>query len=248
MPAGIADFDAARSQPRVVLGDARRMAYKSLNDNVRLHALPGFLAATERLAGALVSIAIDKRAGHRFIEIPGAAPPGLSLWAARAFGRLTTVGHLAGLIIEGVRGQGQNLIWFTDEDEIAPNDAKHREASTVLGHLLSHYCTADMGHFRFGTTASDPGDLLIEDLAAVPDLAAGGLNAVLTELAPHPESSTVEALFVPPGGVPPKVSSIAGWLGTQSGTLSRVQVVIDEGPGGCAVRRFRVTTDLTGLR
>ena len=39
-----------------------------------------------------------------------------------------------------------------------------------------------MGHFRFATTASDMGGLLIEDLAAVPDLAAASFNEVLARL------------------------------------------------------------------
>ena len=93
--------------------------------------------------------------------------------------------------------------WFTDEDEIAPNQTKHAEATRFIGHLLNHYCTGNMGHFRFGTTASDFGDLLIEDLAAVPDLAAGGLGAILSRVGLPTNSRVPERLAIAADGIAP---------------------------------------------
>lgn len=226
------------------------MAYKSLNDNVRLMALPEFLAAADGVAGLLLSFAVDKAAAHRLGEPHrretafGEREP----WASRSFRKLTTIGHLAGILVQGLRNDGQNLLWITDEDEIAPNPAKHAEATRVLGHLLTGYCTGPMGHFRFGTTASDPGDLHIEDLAAVPDLAAGCLSDVLSFLSPHPRSHTVQRLYVPSdGGVARKTRRVAEWLGGPSSPLVKINIVVDEHDGLCSVRHFTVVTDFPKL-
>lgn len=248
---GLQGFDTARRRLREdSLGPERRMSYKALNDRVRMRCLHAYLTATDQLQGLLVSFALDKRATDRLSEgyRSDTAFGRLGPWAQRPFNKLTRVGHLAGILVEGVRHEGQNLIWITDEDEIAPNDLKHSEATKIFGHYLNSYCSGSMGHFRFGTTASDAGDLLIEDLAAVPDLAAGCLGEVLSLLAPHPESSSVERLFVPADSeVPGKVIDIAAWLGSPSGNLHKLNLIIDEGGGGCSIREFSVVTRLEEL-
>lgn len=250
-PVGLSRFVAERRRLRQgPLGAERRMAYKALGDKVRLRCLPAYLEVADLLSGLLINFCIDKNAAHRLGEEYRAetAFGNLAPWASRSFRKLTTIGHLAGIVVEGLRGDGQNLIWITDEDEIAPNPAKHAEATRILVHWLSCYCTGPMGHFRFGTTASDPGDLHIEDLASLPDLAAGCLNEILTYLYRHPESHSVERLFVPTdGGVPGKARNIAAWLAGQAGPLTKVNVVVDESGGLCAVRRFTVVTELRDL-
>ena len=245
-PVDLPVFDAERVQLRQAgLGVERRMAYKALNDNVRLRSLVGYLEAADRLAGVLISFAVDKRAAHRFNESykPKTAFGALGPWTAKPFGKLSRVAHLAAIVVEGLRADGQDLIWITDEDEIAPNPTKHAEATRLLAHILSSYCTGEMGHFRFGTTASDPGDLLIEDLAAIPDLAAGSLNEILSRVGLHPDSHAPERLFIAAEGIAPlKVRHIADWLSGSSSTLKKANVVVDEGSGGCWVRRFSVVT------
>jgi hypothetical protein len=248
---GLESFDAERRRLRECsLGSERRMSYKALNDRMRMRSLRTYLAAADQLQGLLVSFALDKRAINRLSEDykSDTAFGRLGPWAQRPFNKLTRVGHLASILIEGIRRDGQNLVWITDEDEIAPNDLKHSEATKILSHYLNYYCSGPMGHFRFGTTTSDTGDLLIEDLAAVPDLAAGGLGEVLSLLAPHPESSSVGRLYLPGGGdVPAKVTDIATWLGNPSGNLQKLSLVIDEGEGGCSIRDFGVVTRLEEL-
>jgi hypothetical protein len=250
-PSDLARFNAERVQLRwAALGVERRMSYKALNDNVRLRSLSGYLHAADRLPGVLISFAVDKRATYRFNETytPDTAFGALGAWAAKPFGKLSRVGHLAGIVIEGLRADGQNLIWISDEDEIAPNATKHAEATQVLAHLLNHYCTGDMGHLRFGTTASDPGDLLLEDLAAIPDLAAGSLNEILSRVGLHRESQTVEQLVVATDGLAPvKIRHIANWLSGRSSTLTKVNVAIDEDCGQCWVTRFSVVTTPMGF-
>ncbi len=249
-PQGISNFLVHRQELRQgPLGFQRRMSYKALGDKVRLNSLPAFFDAADRVTGLLVCFAIDKGAAYRLQEGPptGSEVGQLGLWAPKAFRKLTTIGHLAGILVQGLRRDRQDLLWITDEDEIAPNTEKHAEATRILGHLLSCYGSGPMGHFRFGTTASDPGDLHIEDLVALPDLAAGCLNDVLTYISPHPESPTVERLYIPTGGgTSAKTRLVAEWLAAAS-SLAKLNIVVDERDGFCSVRRFTVVTDFREL-
>jgi hypothetical protein len=249
--AALRPFLAATDDLRAgAFGRTRRMSYKSLNDTVRARALPEFLTAANQMQGLVVSFAIDKRAAHRLSEEyqPTTVFGSLGTWSPRSFRKLTTVGNLASILVEGVRGELQNLMWFTDSDDIAPNEPKHREATQVLGHQLSVYLTGQMGHLRFGTSASDPGDLSIEDSLAVPDLAAGCLGEVLAHLATGPGGDPVERLFVPEAGHPaPKVRRIAGWLSEAETALQKVNVIVNEGSPGCSVHTLTLFTDVHGF-
>jgi hypothetical protein len=232
------------------LGNERRMSYKSLGDKVRLKCLPAYVDAADHLTGLLISFCIDKNAALRLSEEykSDTAFGKVGPWAPRAFRKLTMIGNLAGIIVQGLRSDGQDLVWITDEDEIAPNPQKHAEATQILGHLISSYCTGPMGHFRFGTTASDPGDLHIEDLASLPDLAAGCLNELLTYMYPHPDSPSLERLFVPTTGrTPAKARTIATWLARSARPLTKLNLVVDESAGLCSVRHFSVVTNLEEL-
>lgn len=243
-------FDSARRSVRSgPLGGQRRMSYKTLGDGVRFHSLPGFLDALNSLPGVLVTFAVDKKAVYRVAEPQGQASiiGDLSVWKSRSFARLTMIAHLAGIVVEGVRSDGQDVLWISDQDEIAPNQEKHAEAARMLGRIISHYCSGPMGRFWFATTQSDLGDLLIEDLAAAPDLAAGCIQEVLAQWHSHPESASVARVFMPPGGdFPGKLHPLASWLGAD-GALSKLSVVVDEGSVGCSVRRFEIVTDLADL-
>lgn len=250
-PRGASPFLAERQRLRQgQLGTQRRMSYKALGDKLRLKCLPAYLDAADHLTGLLVSFCIDKNAKNRLCEMykPETSIGQLSPWSPRAFRKLTTIGHLAGILVQGLRTDGQDVVWITDEDEIAPNPDKHAEATQIFGHLLSSYCTGPMGKFRFGTTAADPGDLHIEDLASLPDLAAGCLNELLTYMYPHPDSPTVERLYVPiDGGTPAKARTIAAWLAESASPLAKLNIVVDESADLCSIRRFSVVTNLEKL-
>jgi hypothetical protein len=250
-PAGLTDFNARRSRIRAAQLGERRISYKSLGDRVRLQSLGDFLEATDALLGLLVSFAIDKRALHRLTEqAPDSTDErGFGQWASVAFNKLTRVGHLVAMCVEGVRADNQDLVWITDQDDIAPNDAKHADATRLLGHLLSAYCTGPMGHFRFGTTQSDLGDLLIEDLTAVPDLAAGCLNDILTDLHLHPASSSVTRLFAPASpNDKPRTAPLRSWLAGGDEALAKITIAVDEDEHGrCSVRHLTLVSDLHDL-
>jgi hypothetical protein len=107
---GLQSFDTERRRLREAsLGLERRMSYKALNDRIRMRSLRAYLAATDQLQGLLVNFAVDKRATDRLGEgyTSDAAFGHLGAWAHRPFGKLTRVGHLGAILIEGSGGTGR---------------------------------------------------------------------------------------------------------------------------------------------
>ncbi len=78
---------------------------------------------------------------------------------------------------------GQNVLWFTDDDAIAPNLKGLTELTTLFAYAASGYLDYNLGHLRMGTPArSDPDDHFLEDLLAIPDLIAGTIAEILALL------------------------------------------------------------------
>jgi hypothetical protein len=216
-----------------ILTDSRRISFKSLSDKRRAKALVPFLRAANTIPGLLITFLIDKRVTHLFSE---PAPEDdsrpsyvqLGQWNKQSFGKLTRVGHLAAMLVACMSAPGQNLIWITDEDDIAPNVEKLTEATKLIGHYLNHY-SCNMGHFRFGTTNVDDGSMHVEDLAAIPDLAAGSMAEIL--------STSYKNSGVPPGrlhislpnGISKKAHAILAWMADQSHPMKKLVVCVDWG-------------------
>jgi len=185
---GARDWLSSRQTARGILGDARRMAYKRLDDPARQTALVPFLAAAANLDGHLVAIAVDKK--KKWLStIPKAADDlrlhyGLkATWNPRALeGMLRKVQFAAILTSLWSRPYG-NVTWITDQDEFVANDVRHDDALQAVARVTSFYLPHPMGMLRLNTTGQDPDSLDYEDLCAIPDLAAGMLSEVSTRLA-----------------------------------------------------------------
>ena len=72
-----------------------------------------------------------------------------------------------------------------------------------------------------GTTQNNPGDLTVEDLASIPDLAAGGLCDALTAEGVLPQEDAKE-----------KARPVVGWLCNRQAALAKVNLVIRNSPDG----------------
>lgn len=162
------------------LPNNRRMSFKGLNDNHRQRALVPFLQAAGWIPGLLLSILIDKSIHSLFNADKDLRSQDSKHWKRSPFEKLQVVAHIGALLLAGMSAPKQDVIWLSDEDEIAPNDQRLREVCDLVAHHCNHYLPHQLGHFRFGTARSDNGDRMIEDLIAIPDLAAGAL----CELAP----------------------------------------------------------------
>jgi hypothetical protein len=145
---------------------------------------------------------------------------------------------------------GQDLFWFTDQDDIAANDARVLQLTQILANISGHYLSHDPGHLKCGTTQCDDGSLWIEDLAAIPDLVSGALGELFTRYLTDTRIPSSDIIVPAPSSVSVKSKEICLWFGhTQSrlkklalllrqvGTQGRVQVGAiglhaDEWPAG----------------
>jgi hypothetical protein len=106
------------------LADGRRMSYKGLNDGHRREALVPFLAAADKIPGMCVSLAVSKSVNTLFQRDDSPINPELSdclAWSGSLFERVLRIVHLVSFCIAGISRPDQDVLWFSDEDEIAAN-------------------------------------------------------------------------------------------------------------------------------
>lgn len=161
------------------LPDNRRVSFKKLNERVRWRALPAFLETAAKLNGNLITILVDQRVGSFMTGGPEAAtevfpdcfPAQASHGTAEKMLRLAS---LLALILSGLRREDQVSIWISDHDE-ALDSYERREQFARLATYLTFGLTGwrQAADHLFGTTESSIAPHWSEDLAAVPDLAAG---------------------------------------------------------------------------
>ena len=224
-------WDDMRKETRSrYFSDKRRMSFKGLNDAQKKRALIPFLRAANCIPGLSITLLVDK-------SIPSLLSPDGKLdmshpeykeyqhWKPHTFEKLLRVVHFAAMLIAGLSAPGQNLIWITDEDEIAPNEERLVEACGVIEHIMNHYLAHNLGRVQFGTTKSDDGGLALEDLAAIPDFVAGAL----CDLAPtFARRARGLSFVVPKDSVEKeKVKVIVDWFADPIHTLKKLVVSLD---------------------
>jgi len=213
----------------------RRMAFKSLNDVTRWQAVVPFLRYANTLPGLLATFALDRGA----MDIVSESPPEsedsvigvLNDWKLSPFRKLSCVAQLGATLVAGMSAPGQNVIWISDDDDIAPNREKLFEATRVIGQYMSVILPHDMGHLRFGTAGTvDPGDLQAEDLLALADLASGTVSEMLTLC--WRKVGTGGSKILLPGSrfLTNKAKLIANWLSESDHPLRKL-IILVEGTG-----------------
>jgi hypothetical protein len=158
------------------------MSFKRLNDIHREEALVPFLDAANRIPGVLLLVAFRKvvsglldEKSDRFLF------SALAHWKPAVREELFRILCLVSLLIAGLSRPGQDALWLSDEDAILANSARMQQMAPALLRIASGVVPHGMGHLKFATAAQDKGDLNVEDLVAVPDLAAGALLNFLQE-------------------------------------------------------------------
>jgi hypothetical protein len=207
----------------------RRFGYAKLTDRRKTAALREFLAAADTLHGLVAVILFDKAIRDLFESKPWDTPTYVEGISERTLERMLLVVHLLSMFLAGLSRQGQNVIWITDEDEIAANDARLLQLTNVMANVCSHYLRHSLGHLRCGTTRSDTGILDIEDLASVPDLAAGAM-AELSSAYKKTGGLPPSGLTLPlPSALPWRASVIVNWLATRPPGLRRFVLAVEHG-------------------
>lgn len=157
----------------------RRVTFKNLNDKVRLSIIDRFFEASENIDGLLLTILIDKSIDNFFsseeLNAIKEMFPELEKCKDKPFEKTLRIIHLINLVLSGLSGKGQNLYWFTDEDEILCHVQRHITITSLFALVSGLYLEHKMGHFKLSSTEYSGGYLIFEDLCSLPDLASGGL-------------------------------------------------------------------------
>jgi len=223
---------------RRFLADGRRMSYERLSDQRRRAALDGYLRAADALHGFLITVLIDKR----LQLFTGGPPPGeFQRWKLEPFRRLLAASHLASILLAGLSASGQDVLWISDEDDFAANEARLWDLCDVFGRVSSHYVQHALGHFRFATSKSDDGSKQIEDLLALPDLAAGWLCDLLGAYRRNFAVLSEHVVLPPPSTLRGKSRQLMAWCAKGTGSLKHVAVTVEsnEPQSLFLVRRLR---------
>ncbi|MFW5329759.1 hypothetical protein [Hydrogenophaga sp. ZJX-1] len=224
--------DARRSLRSTNLPNGRRMSFKNLGDKKRTAALPRFLDAAEQIQGLLLVVLVDKRIKRLFQHAGDDARANsdgdlLSSWPSKVEEKLLRICHVAALLVAGLSRPGQNVVWISDQDEIAANDQRLRQLTEASGRIMSAYLEHSLGHLRVGTTASDSGTRDVEDFVAIADLAAGALCEVLNA---HRRAGVDFPLdiFVPnQKGMASKIDPLTWWLSRKRSQLKKIALSLE---------------------
>ena len=205
------------------------MSFKGMNDRQRRDALIPFLNMSDAINGWLVTFLVSKRGGSLFASISPdrGAEQLLSIWRPAVREKLLRVLHFSAFLLSGLSVPQQDLLWIIDEDEIASNDHQLTQLTSVFARVTGNYITHGLRHMRCGTTRSDNGSLRLEDLAAICDLAAGGVCEIATSMSPDERFSAGKLINLLPASLSWKTQWIAMWLAVQGGPLHRHSWLID---------------------
>jgi len=222
----------------------RRMAFKNMNDSVRAEAFPDFFESANSIPGILTVFAIHKHSGSLFGSGDRLNPATLDFEPLRTLSapigeKLMRVVSLLGLLIAGFSAPGQDVFWGTDEDAIAANSCRARNLVDALVLVSSNLLDHDLRHLRVATAEQDMGDLSLEDLLAIPDIAAGGLSDALSNMFTHgappagfefPRSNSASA----------KARSVLDWFADNTQPLRRMCVIVDQTPDSQKIRATHI--------
>lgn len=164
-----------------LLADGRRVSFKNYRDKLSQEYISAFLHIVDDLRGYLVTISVSKQLPSLFenaspINVANPKFQKYLTWTKDTAEKIFRVIHFLGFFIAGFSSEKQDIIWITDDDKIAPNKEKVSHLTELFSYICSGYLTHNLGHLRIGTTKSDDGSRLIEDLCSIPDLIAGAYS------------------------------------------------------------------------
>jgi hypothetical protein len=207
------------------LPDERRLSYKSLSDRVRQRALLPFLVAADEIPGLLFTILVDR-------DIPTLTeetdlPPKVD-FAGAVFGRddywrLELTAQFLGFLLAGLSDPGQKGQLIVDEDNIVANPSQQTAVCTALSLAMKDRVPHQLGGWTVSSPALATDKLMVEDLLAVVDLAAGALADVASS-----GLSGTKVGFVPanPSVLKPKTVPIVTWLALGERSLKRLALIV----------------------
>lgn len=236
----IADTDASVEWPAKIrsirdthLPNGRRMSFKRLNEPRRQHALVPFLEAAGSLNGHLVGVVVHKdlrylSTGANSLNILRDLLGIKGRWNRGSLESLVRKVHFFSLCVAQWAPIGADVTWITDEDEFVANDTRLDDAHQLTAKLSSLYVPHPLGVFAMNTTAIDDNDKSFEDFVAIPDLVAGMLSEVCTELLAMKNWRKGGKFALDEGRLSLKSEVISDWFWHPSFPLRRTCILIDK--------------------
>ncbi|MCK4818665.1 hypothetical protein KA005_23035 [bacterium] len=227
------DWNNKRTYIRNTLLKNRTMSYKDLSDAIRRKALLPFLRAANTIPGIILTLLIDKSIKslflpNDFIDFEATGYDKYSHWKKEPFEKLLRAIYLVNILLIYFSFENQNILWITDEDELAANETRINEAVEIFSDLSNQLINHKMGNFGLGTTKFDSESKDFEDLVSVPDLVAGTLTSVLTKYKKSGILPYSKLLLPPPKDITLKDREIMAWYSDNTQKLKRYTFVISE--------------------
>lgn len=209
------------------LADGRRMSFKTLSEQLRINALPSFLDAASLLNGVLICVAVEKS----YSLSKDSLPPLLHDWAAEPLEKRLEICFFGSVVVNGLRGSGQNVFWITDDDAIVSTEGAQVDAMNLMGGCL-HKHPEEHQEVRLGIASEfTDDDRRAEDIVAIPDLAAGANAELLSAIG---KSDFPTSVLAPSGMsfLQTKSTVINGWRGEVGKPLRHMDVEVRSAEGG----------------
>lgn len=210
------------------LADGRRLSFKQLREPVRRRSYPQFLEVVGRMPANLITVMIDNRAG--FLS-PGGPQETASIFddcfASRAspasIEKTFRLALLVALIQASLRAETQTSLWISDHDETLDSFDK-REGMGRLATYLSFGLTGwrNAAQQDFVTTEAKGVPWWVEDVAAIPDIAAGACAQLSSTLPLFQARRTWTVGVAAPPDRDWRAAVFADWLSAPHGVLRHV--------------------------
>ena len=164
----------------------RRLAYSKLNDTRRRKAMPFFAQAANAISGLSVTVLIDKRI--KSIFTPGGYDPSRTAVSGRTFTtrkspvleRTLRAAFLVAVFLAGLSAPEQNLLWVTDEDDIAADPDALAHLGDAFRSILAYNAAHSVGEVQVATTVTAGGEaLLAEDYTSIADIVGGAVTSLI---------------------------------------------------------------------
>ena len=171
---------------------SKEIAYKDFRMGQVRRALPDYLLTLSNyLPGFLLTLAVQKKALEEFspssretsnlleatlksIGVEGRKPRGNE--------KLARVVELVAFLTALLGKDGQKVFWMTDNDEIAPTNAKHEETLSAFQALLRVFCRDNQTFSLIGGALPfEQRDVGMLYLLSATDICAGALAEYLTQ-------------------------------------------------------------------
>lgn len=225
-------WHAARAKLRTGPLQRRSMSFKGLGDAIKWRALPGFLDAADQIPGILIAAAVSRAHQSLFMRgDPEMNAPDLRPyrhWRRDVFEKLLRITHFLTFFLAGLSRDGQSFVWYSDNDDIAPNRTRLQELGEIWRNVVVSVMPYRVPELKIGTKADDEAGLAITDTLAVPDLACGAWCELLARVGAldfiHARAPVSEALR----DASVRTLRILSWFATPNMPLKRLLCIIDE--------------------